>query len=239
VSTPFYTILYLLDGRGTFVDQHGRNWALRPGDLVQRFPDTRHSVYRERHDQWAEFYVTLPGSLYRALLAIGTINPRQAVLHPGLTRMTYGRLRAAMDNMRHDSGVSAAQVLAETHALLVHLFDMARERRASTDESTMVRRAREVLGRDLELRVPMVSVAEELGVGYERFRKAFRRHQGVSPKEYRIRRRIDLARHVLSAEQSGMKEVAFRLGYPDVASFVKQFRRVAGVTPARFRRLGW
>jgi AraC family transcriptional regulator, arabinose operon regulatory protein len=237
ISPSFYTILYLLEGHGTFQLGPGQTWELRPGALVQRFPGRVHTVLRSRDERWVEFFLILPGSLYRALTHCGTIDVAQPVLHPGLSRWAHLRLRALLRGLRPDSGVSAAQVLAEAHLLLTQLFDMDRERRQSGSETAIVHRARELLSRNLAQPVDMPSVAAELSVGYEKFRKLFRQHQGISPKEYRIRRRIDMAKHMLSVEQASIKEVASRLGYPDTPSFVKQFKRVAGVTPASFRRM--
>ncbi|MBD3240225.1 MAG: helix-turn-helix domain-containing protein [Chitinivibrionales bacterium] len=238
VVLPFYTVLYVLRGRGMYALEGGRSWELSAGTFVHRFPRVAHRVVRDRTTAWREFFLVLPPSLYEALLALGVLDPSRPVLHPGLTHLTYTRLRTFLSDVPHDSGVSSAQLLAEAHGLVAHMIDMHRARWMQTDEATMLRRARELLAADLDGRLHMPSVARELGVGYETFRKAFRRHQGLSPKEYRIRRRIDLARHLLMVEQAPVKEIAARLGYPDMPSFVKQFRRVAGVTPNRFRQTG-
>ncbi len=237
VCSPFYTVLYLLKGRGEYEDSEGGKLDLRPGILVQRFPRRVHTVVRSRQERWVEFFLTIPDSLYHALVHAGTIDARQSILQPGISRLMHLRLRSLLRSLRPDSGVSAAQALAEAHLLLVQLFDMDRDRGRGSDEAMMMRRARELLSRDPAQPLDMPSVATELGVGYEKFRKAFRQLQGLSPKEYRIRRRIDVARHMLGIEQAGIKEVALRLGYPDVPSFVKQFKRVAGVTPSRFRSM--
>jgi AraC family transcriptional regulator, arabinose operon regulatory protein len=235
-STPFYTILYLLEGAGEFVDQRGRSWPITPGTLVQRFPNEVHTVLRSRDLRWVEFFLTLPASLSNALTAMGCINPSRPLLRPGVTRLTLIGMQTLIRNTAHDSGVTTTQVVSEAHSLLAQLIEADREQRRGTDEATVVRRAQEQMSRNLDQRLDMPAVAAELGVGYETFRKVFRRYQGTSPKEYRIRRRIDQARHLLQTERLGVKEVSERLGYPDAPSFVKQFRRVAGITPARFRR---
>lgn len=238
VVLPFYTVLYVLQGRGAFEFVDGRSWELAAGTFVHRLPHVPHRVVRNRATPWREFFLVLPPSLYEAMTALGVIGMHRPVLRTGITQMTYIRIRSFLNNLPHDSGVSAAQLLAEAHGLMAHMADMDRARWMLTDEATMVRRAKELLAANLGRRLSMPWAAEELGVGYETFRKTFRRHQGVSPKEYRIRRRIDLARHMLVVERIPVKEVAARLGYPDMPSFVKQFRRVAGVTPNRFRQAG-
>jgi AraC-like DNA-binding protein len=233
-----YTILYLLHGRGVYAGPDGKRRDILPGVLLQRIPAETHTVLRSRDEDWVEFFLVLPSSLYAALRATWSIDPGRPVLRPGVSELMFTKLQAFMNNLRHGSGVSTAQVIAEAHMLLVMLFEADRELRQGSDEASLIRRAREVLSDSLDRRVDMPAVAAGLGVGYESFRKLFRRLVGVSPKEFRIRQRIDRAKHYLGSGRATVKGVAARLGYPDVASFAKQFRRVAGMAPAAFRDSG-
>lgn len=236
VVNRFYTILYLLDGAGVYEEQGGVRYELGPGVLVQRFPGVVHTVRRSRDVPWVEFFLRLPESFACALSAVGSISTSRPVLRPGITSLLFMHIQALLRNLPHDSGVSGPQVLSEAHSLLVQLFEADRESRRGSSEDSLVRRAQEQLAGNLDRRLNMRDVARELGAGYESFRKLFRRYQGMSPKEYRIRRRIDMARHLLTVEHLSVKETAYRLGYPDTPSFCKQFSRVAGMTPARYRR---
>jgi AraC-like DNA-binding protein len=74
------------------------------------------------------------------------------------------------------------------------------------------------------------------GISYERFRKIFREQTGLSPNDYRIRRRMDLARAMLVQQRSSIKQIAYTLGYPDPFSFSRQFKQVVGVPPKHFTR---
>jgi AraC-like DNA-binding protein/quercetin dioxygenase-like cupin family protein len=236
-TRPHFTLLYLLKGRGEY-QCGGRNWELLPGALVLRPPGVVHSVLRSRAEQWCEFFMAYPDSVYSFLRELGVVSAERTVLNPGITRLTWVRLRSLLNNVPSDSGVSVGQLLAESQALLAHLVDMDHERREGGGEAAAVRKAREVLARDFDQPLDMPSVAASLGVGYEAFRKMFCRYQGLPPKEYRIRRRIDTACHLLTVGRTSVKETAVRLGYPDAPSFVKQFRRVMGMPPAAFRNLG-
>ncbi len=237
VSRPQFTLLYLLEGRGEF-GLGRRSWQLTPGTLVLRAPGVVHTVVRDRAERWVEFFVAYPDSVFALLRDLGLVALDRPVVFPGVSRLTWTQARSLFGSVHHDSGVSTAQLVAESQAFLAHLLDLDRSRREGSDEAAMVRRARDVLARDLDQPLDMPSVAAGLGIGYETFRKAFARLQGVAPKEYRIRRRIDSACHLLTLGKASVKQTAMQLGYPDVPSFVKQFRRVMGVPPAHFRDLG-
>ena len=76
----------------------------------------------------------------------------------------------------------------------------------------------------------MENVAKQLAIGYETFRKQFRRQMGVSPADYRLRAKMRQACHMLDAGFS-IKETAGLTGYADVYTFTRQFKKTVGVTP--------
>lgn len=69
-------------------------------------------------------------------------------------------------------------------------------------------------------------------------RHLFRKHLGVSPVRYLQRLRIDAARKLLSAGDRKMDAVARDVGYTDMASLRRVFRRHAQKIPGRFSRRG-
>ncbi|MGN0832528.1 MAG: helix-turn-helix domain-containing protein [Kiritimatiellia bacterium] len=75
-------------------------------------------------------------------------------------------------------------------------------------------------------------------VGYSRARffDLFRKHTGLTPHDYWLRRRIELAKAGLKKTARGIGAVARSCGFPDVASFSRVFRRYVGVPPTAFRR---
>ena len=73
-------------------------------------------------------------------------------------------------------------------------------------------------------------------MSYERFRKVFKERVGMSPGDYRIRRRVELACRLLVQERIPAKQVAYDLGYADEYCFSKQFRKFIGVSPDAFRK---
>lgn len=79
-------------------------------------------------------------------------------------------------------------------------------------------------------------VARRVGLGSESFRKRFTTATGRSPGAWRIHRRIDTACTLLLGEGLTLGAIAADLGYPDVPTFAKQFRRVIGQPPAAWRR---
>ena len=67
------------------------------------------------------------------------------------------------------------------------------------------------------------------------FCRLFKRHVGMSPKQFCICRKMELARQLLCRPDQSVTQTAFRLGFNDVTEFIRQFRKFTGLTPRTFR----
>ena len=67
------------------------------------------------------------------------------------------------------------------------------------------------------------------------FCRLFRQHIGMSPKQYCLSRKIELARQLLHQPGQPVTLTAFRLGFNDVTEFIRQFKKFTGLTPRAFR----
>ncbi len=68
------------------------------------------------------------------------------------------------------------------------------------------------------------------------FARLFKERTSVSPHRYVIRRRIDHAMTMLTADGRAVESIARTVGFRSAAHFTTTFRRVVGVTPSEYRR---
>jgi transcriptional regulator GlxA family with amidase domain len=87
-------------------------------------------------------------------------------------------------------------------------------------------------GRD----VTVAAMAAAAGLSRRTFMRRFGRATGSTPQAYCQAVRLGRARELLEASALAPKEIAERLGYVDVSSFARAFRRVHGVPPAAYRQ---
>jgi transcriptional regulator GlxA family with amidase domain len=80
------------------------------------------------------------------------------------------------------------------------------------------------------------ALAEEVGTSPATFRRRFRQATGTSPHEFLLHCRSAEARRLLGESDLPIKQIATLLGYRDVYFFSRQFRELAGVPPATYRR---
>lgn len=78
-------------------------------------------------------------------------------------------------------------------------------------------------------------IARELGVGYSRFRQAFRKATGLSPAQYILQALIGKSKGLLAGDLP-ISEIAYSLGFENPAQFSALFRKKEGISPQAYRK---
>jgi transcriptional regulator GlxA family with amidase domain len=84
--------------------------------------------------------------------------------------------------------------------------------------------------------VSLASMAAAAGLERRTFLRRFANATGMTPIEYCRAVRIARARELLESGNTPQKEIAQSLGYKDVASFARVFRKVTGLAPGAHRK---
>ncbi|KYF80736.1 AraC family transcriptional regulator [Sorangium cellulosum] len=97
-------------------------------------------------------------------------------------------------------------------------------------------RARDLLSEVHESRMSIADVAREAAISPYHFIRQFEAVFGVTPHQYRIRRRLDLAKQLLAAGQHSVTDVCMEVGFSSLGSFSALFAQRIGVPPSAYRR---
>ena len=128
------------------------------------------------------------------------------------------------------------------HAIEGVLLELAQARNAPSEqalrqpEPPWLQQTREFLDSTPDFAPDYAALAHDLGLGLSTLRRRFRAATGMSLHEALLQNRLDIARRLLGETDVPIKQIAAQLGYRDVHFFSAQFKRLAGVGPAAFRR---
>lgn len=98
--------------------------------------------------------------------------------------------------------------------------------------------ARERLRTQLEPAASVASIAGDAGLSTPHFITQFRALFGESPLQCRTRARLERARELLLGSNESATQIALSLGFENVGSFSRRFRRHFGVPPRHYRLTG-
>lgn len=81
-------------------------------------------------------------------------------------------------------------------------------------------------------------LSSALSRDYSSLSKLFSAVEGVTIEQYVIYLRIEKVKEYLSYGQKTLSEIAFDLGYSNVAHLSAQFKKITGMTPSQFKKNG-
>jgi len=87
--------------------------------------------------------------------------------------------------------------------------------------------------------VGVEDAAKAVSLSPSYFSRLFRAASGLSPYEYLLGVRLEKAKEMLLETQAPVSEVAYRTGFGSDANFIAFFRRETGLSPLKFRHMGF
>ena len=146
------------------------------------------------------------------------------------------RLQRMISTLHDVIGLPGEELAAESH--LAEITERLRERLGhpvitGRIDRTPARKLRDLLEQHV---VPGISLQQAAGLLHfdpAYLVRSFRAEFGMSPHQYLISRRVDVARHLILAGRP-LAAVATESGFYDQPHLIRHFRRILGVSPTGF-----
>jgi len=121
---------------------------------------------------------------------------------------------------------------AQTYGGMRSIADLTRGGLASWQ----VKQACERLDADLAGHLSLQQIASEFGLSVSHFSRAFRISTGQPPHQWLLRRRVEVAKQLMTIRGLPLSEIAISAGFADQSHFTRVFSAIIGVSPAAWRR---
>jgi AraC-like DNA-binding protein len=232
-----YAVVLLLAGGGWFEDGNTSRRCVSAGDVLTVFPDVPHRYGPEPGQPWSEIYITFVGPVFDLWRAEGLLRPAQAVRHVEAVEYWMRRFEAVVEKPALDSPEENLHQVCRLQAVLADLLTADRATDLAIHDRQWLTRAFALLEQQSAgEKIDAGRIAEQIGTSYETFRKRFAKLAGITPGDYRARKRIDRACDLLHRPETTVRSVAAACGFCDEFHFSKRFKQLIGLTPTEFRR---
>ena len=229
-------VIYCVAGKG-YYRQGGKEWTVKPGDLLYCFPMTHHVYRADDADPWTIHWMHVTGGkvkFYERLLGLSIGQP---LVHIGiqpdvvyLFNMLYTLFRTVFDERQFQAIRACAQMILSRIAVLPQSVSVSPVQIRNIQEvlATMER----VVDDDWDLN----RFAAEAGVTPEHFSRLFKKVTGFSPIDYFLRLKIRKACSLLATTELLVKQIAFQLSFHEHSHFTRLFKKVIGLAPEQYRK---
>lgn len=226
-----YQIVFIARGSGTFESRSQPETTVVAGDALLLFPNEWHRYRPNPKTGWSEYWVGFRGQEAERIMQ-AFFSPDQAVCKVGQSDAMIQHFDQILHWLRQP--VAAKEQILASHIPLALAFlksgASTKESSLSKDSEIVVLSKAEMLA-NLNTQTNLEALAKKLGVSYSRFRFAFKKQTGYSPREFENMIKLNRSRDLLLREGLSVTETANTLGYSNVYYFSRAFKRQFGQSP--------
>ena len=131
-----------------------------------------------------------------------------------------------------NSATSFPQMMASFYSMIAHLIQNTK---LSKEQNSTWRITEYIEMNISNPDLTIADVAEAAGFSEVHFRKLFKNHYGVSPKQYILNHRLHIAKKLLESTNDPIAKIASKCGFSTIFYFSKLFKDKMGVSPYEYR----
>lgn len=229
------TLVFVSSGKGRFRSEPSGILPVTQNTVICVFPDIRHAYCPDVKTGWCSQWVELSAEDALPLIRQAGITEKLPLKTFDATPRLARLFQQLFDCSRVERYGVEQELAAGAYSILAHVLALWQSNAPYAQHFAVVERMRQYLTNDL-MRTPPVSVAAaQAGLSVSRLRVLFKQATGLSPKQFQLEARIHRAEILLAESALSISSIAEQTGFESVYHFSRQFKRMRGMPPAKFR----
>ena len=215
-----HLLRYVVSGTGKY---HTKTnvYSLKPGDLFISHPGQPGLFTADQSDYVDLFLINLQcENPYASLL-------QKDVIHVPALAPVFEKLMPCQLMPSREWAVYGI-----VSQIFAHLAQLKIE---PSNTSDLIADALQMIRSNYNRNIRVEDVAAALGMSRSYFYRLFRERMGFSPQTYILRCRIANAKRLLKDSDLSIAEISQQIGYDDICTFSRMFKRLTDMSPSQFR----
>lgn len=231
-----FQIVFIASGSGDFESASTPKTTIPEGTALLLFPGEWHRYQPSKTSGWTEYWLGFGGREAERIMQ-SFFSPLEPIIPVGTPDALILHLQQIL-HWLHQPVTSKEQILAShipmTLALLRSII--LTEEVVHKSDAELVMQAKAEMLTQLHGRTELQALAKTLGTSYSRFRFAFKKETGYSPRQYENIMKLNRSRDLLLRENKSVSETADTLAYSSVYYFSRAFKKHFGQSPQQWVR---
>lgn len=182
--------------------------------------------------RWAE---KNPRVLPAAIEWVGTLIREEAAAKGDRRGSEAEQIDIELRNIYYVSGIQ--HVCSVLMACIRKFLLMAKDRNAFEGDEGIIEKAKAFIDMHYVQDIGLNDVADAVHLNPNYLSTLFKQETGVTYKEYLTQKRIEKAKNYLKDSRMSVNEISNAIGYNEVKSFLRIFKKNVGITPGDYRKL--
>jgi AraC-like DNA-binding protein len=234
-----FQLLFIVNGSGSFESTHCPRVPISAGNIILLFPGEWHNYSYNPETGWDEYWVGFDGLNVRNMMKSNFFSLSNPVFKIGIDDEFIFFYKSIIEYAEQEAS-GYQQVASSIVRHMLGLLYYKNQNNLFSDKEVVekINQARIIIRENINNQLSPVQVAEQLGLGYSWFRKAFKKYAGISPSQFQMQIRLQRAKDLLLNTNLSVSEIAYELIFDTPGQFSTFFRQKAGMTPKEFRNTG-
>lgn len=235
---PYYEFFLLLEG-DVEMNIDGTIYPLAPYDLIVIPQGVPHRILFKSQAPYRRSVMYVSDSRLRSkgFSHFADLLEQSGVIHENIAGTPFLQTLPHCAKLSKLAVTDAAQNIIFNERLLAYYYilQMRTEQKTATGADQLIERAVEYINANLDSKLTIESIAEQLYTSGSYLCKSFRRKMGVPMMHYVNTQRVRRAKELIF-EGIPLKEVYLRCGYENYITFFRVFRAETGLSPSEFAK---
>lgn len=236
VDLDSYLYFFVRSGSGR-LNYCGKNYDLRPGDMV--FIDCKQPYSHETDpkDLWELSWIHFNGEVLPAIYEKYVSRGGRPVFHPE-SQEKYDRLHGELFSLAgSDDYIRDMKINAGLSRLLVYIMEESwnPEEADAGQKKNHLLPIKEYLDGHFAEKIALDDLAERFGISKFYLTRVFKEQYGVSINNYLLQVRITKAKNMLRFTDEKVETIGHSCGLGEANYFSRTFKQAEGITPSEYR----
>lgn len=224
-----YVLEYVVSGKG-YIECGGLTYTVQAGDFYFLNRGIEPCYYADADKPFEKLWINIAGGFMNLMTASYQLTMPVLVCHfgedPGIGRVH--------EILSRTESLEACQ--PDVMRALIDLFERIKENRiAQASGESLFADICKKIERELCFPLNIDQLAHDFYISRSTLYRLFINNCGLSPKQYILSRKIELAKLLLTRNVQSIEEIASILHFADAKHFGRVFKAQAGISPASYR----
>lgn len=225
----YYILEYVISGKG-YIKCEDSEYTVEADDVYLIHPGMKHRYGSDKKEPYKKIWINFVGRVFTDILAAYGLSKN--VLFKNSNCHEYFEQLVEIAKNNNDNG----EIYLEVSEILFKIILTLVKNTTQGNISRVANLLKERLDRSIYTKVTIETISDELNISKSQLCREFKKHFEVTPYQYLISRRINIAESLLLKTALSIKEISDLLCFIDAYSFSNLFKKKTGVSPKSYRK---